>query len=219
MASLQRSTCRYKSRKADDPKLDKRLRTLAEERPRLGCRRIHALLRREGWEVNRNRVYRTHKAARLAVQRRNRKRLRASRPAPAGPVTRPNERGSMDLVHADGRRIRTFNVVDALTRERFALEVDASLPSARVVGVLDRLEWKHGLPESVDNGPEFLSSAMDTWATQHGVKLDFRRRTRTSNRSTATSATSASRRPESKSIRRESLDRLRGSGQSDAMPA
>jgi len=178
MGSLQRSTCRYKSRKEDDPKLAKRLRELAEERPRFGYRRLHALLRREGHAVNRKRVYRMYKAAGLAVRRRNRKKLRASRPAPAGPVTRPNERWSMDFVHdyiADGRRFRTFNVVDAFTRECFAIEVDTSLPSARVVGVLDKLLWKHGLPESlrVDNGPEFISSAMEAWATQHGVKLDF----------------------------------------------
>jgi putative transposase len=178
MASLQRSTCRYESQRKNDPKLDKRLRELAEERPRFGYRRLHALLRREGWAVNRKRVYRMYKAAGLAVRRRKRKKLRESRPAPAVPVTRPNERWSMDFVHdylADGRRFRTFNVVDAFTRECFAIEVDTSLPSARVIGVLDKLVWKHGLPESlrVDNGPEFISSAMDTWATQHGVKLDF----------------------------------------------
>lgn len=178
MASLQRSTCRYTSRKQDDPKLTKRLRELAEERPRFGYRRLHALLRREGHAVNRKRVYRMYRAAGLAVRRRTRKKLRASRPAPPGPVTRPNERWSMDFVHdylADGRRFRTFNVVDAFTRECFAIEVDTSLPSARVVGVLDKLVWQHDLPESlrVDNGPEFISTAMDAWAAQHGVKLDF----------------------------------------------
>ena len=178
MASLQRSTWRYKSRKKDDPKLAKRLHELAAERPRFGYRRLHALLRREGHAVNRKRVYRMYKAAGLVVRRRTRKKLRASRPVPPGPVTRPNARWSMDFVHdylADGRRFRTFNVVDAFTRECFAIEVDTSLPSARVVRVLDVLVWRHGLPESlrVDNGPEFISNAMDVWATQHGVKLDF----------------------------------------------
>jgi putative transposase len=84
----------------------------------------------------------------------------------------------MDFVHdylADGRRIRTFNVVDAFTRECLVIEVDTSLPSARVIGVLDKLLWMFGLPASlrVDNGPEFISGAMDAWATKHGVKLDF----------------------------------------------
>lgn len=178
LASLQRSTCRYKSRRQDDPKLVGRLRKIAEERPRFGYRRVHAMLRREGFEVNRKRVYRIYKAAGLAVRRRNRRRLRAARPAPPVAVTHPNERWSMDFVHdylADGRRIRTFNVVDAFTRECLVIEVDTSLPSARVIGVLDKLLWKFGLPESlrVDNGPEFISGAMDAWATKHGVKLDF----------------------------------------------
>ena len=84
----------------------------------------------------------------------------------------------MDFVHdylADGRRIRTFNVVDAFTRECLVIEVDTSLPSARVIGVLDTLLWLFGLPESlrVDNGPEFISGAMEAWAAKHGVKLDF----------------------------------------------
>ena len=178
LASLQRSTCRYASKRRDDPKLVRRLRQIAEERPRFGYRRVHALLRREGYAVNRKRVYRIYKTAGLAVKRRSRRKLREARPAPPAEVTRPNERWSMDFVHdylADGRRIRTFNVVDAFTRECLVIEVASSIPAARVVAVLDKLLWAFGLPESlrVDNGPEFISCAMDAWAAKHGVKLDF----------------------------------------------
>lgn len=178
LASLHRSTCRYVSRRTDDPKLVSRLRELASERPRFGYRRLHALLRREGHEVNRKRVYRLYRAAGLAVRRRSRRKLRASRPAPQAAATRANERWSMDFVHdylAGGRRLRTLNVVDAFTRECLAIEVDTSLPSARVVRVLDRLVWEYGLPASlrIDNGPEFISMKLDAWASRHGVKLDF----------------------------------------------
>jgi putative transposase len=178
LASLHRSTCRYVARRVDDPKLVARLRELAEARPRFGYRRLHALLRREGQRVNRKRVYRLYKAAGLAVRRRSRRKLRVSRPAPAIPLMRPNQRWSMDFVHdylADGRRLRTLNVVDAFTRECLAIEVDTSLPSARVVRVLDKLVWEYGLPESlrIDNGPEFISFTLDAWAVQHSVKLDF----------------------------------------------
>jgi putative transposase len=84
----------------------------------------------------------------------------------------------MDFVHdclTDGRRLRTLNVIDAFTCECLAIEVDISLPAARVVRVLDQLVWKYGLPESlrVDNGPEFISTALDRWAFHHGVRLDF----------------------------------------------
>jgi transposase InsO family protein len=84
----------------------------------------------------------------------------------------------MDFVHdylEDGRRIRTLNVVDAFSRECLAIEVATSLPSARVVRVLDTLVWQYGLPETlrVDNGPEFISMTLDGWAARHGVKVDF----------------------------------------------
>lgn len=180
LANLHRSTCQYRHRRIDDPELVARLRELASERPRFGYRRLHVLLRRDRrWRtLNRKLVYRLYKAEGLAVRRRSRKRLRITRPLPPTPVTRMNERWSMDFVHdslSDGRTFRTFNVVDAFTRECHAIEVDTSLPAARVARVLDTLVWKHGLPESlrVDNGPEFISTTLDAWANQHGVKLDF----------------------------------------------
>ncbi len=178
LASVWRSSCRYRHRRRDPAELVMRLRELASQRPRFGYRRLHVLLRREGQIVNRKRVYRLYKSAGLAVRRRTRRKLRASRPLPSVALTRPNERWSMDFVHdylTGGRRLRTFNVVDAFTRECLAIEVDTSLPSARIVRVLDALVWRHGLPESlrVDNGPEFISTAMDRWGFQHGVRLDF----------------------------------------------
>jgi len=178
LSNLRRSTCRYKHRRPDGAELLARLRQLASERPRFGYRRLHVLLQREGVSVNRKRVYRLYRAAGLTVRRRSRRKLRAARPLPIIALERPNQRWSMDFVHdylADGRRLRTFNVVDAFTRECLAIEVDFSLPSARVIRVLDKLVWQYGLPESlrVDNGPEFISVAMDRWAFQHGVRLDF----------------------------------------------
>lgn len=180
LAKLNRSTCQYESVRADDPVLVARLRELAGERPRFGYRRLHVLLRRDKrWKgINRKLVYRLYKAAGLAVRRRKKRKDRITRPPPPPAATRPNERWSMDFVHdslENGRTFRTFNVVDAYTRECHAIEVDTSLPARRVVAVLDRLVWEHGLPGSlrVDNGPEFISTTLDEWATKHGVKLDF----------------------------------------------
>lgn len=177
LASMQRSTCQYAHRRADDKALVERMHALACERPRYGYRRLHALLRREGHAVNRKLVYRLYKAAGLAVRRRKRK-LRLTRPLPLMPVWQPNERWSMDFVHdylEDGRRLRTLNVIDAYTRECHGIEADTSLPAQRVVRLLDKLVWQHGLPTAlrVDNGPEFISTTLEKWATAHGVKLDF----------------------------------------------
>jgi len=75
----------------------------------------------------------------------------------------------------NGRRFRVLTIVDDLTRECPALEVDHSLPGLRVTRVLDRLAETRGLPEviTVDNGPEFISKAMDAWAFQNKVRLRF----------------------------------------------
>lgn len=154
------------------------MRELAAQRPRFGYRRLHVLLAREGLVANRKRVYRLYRREGLAVRRRPRKKLRAVRPMPLPAPSCPDERWAMDFVHdclANGRKLRMLNVVDAYTRECHAIEVDTSLTGGRVVRVLDALIAKHGKPEgiTVDNGPEFISQALDRWAFANGVKLHF----------------------------------------------
>jgi putative transposase len=74
-----------------------------------------------------------------------------------------------------GRRFRALAIVDDYSRECPAIEVDSSIPGARVVDVLERLAETRGLPEviTVDNGPEFASKALDEWAYRRGIKLNF----------------------------------------------
>jgi putative transposase len=84
----------------------------------------------------------------------------------------------MDFVHdgtAGGRTFRTLNVVDRFTRECLVIEVNTSITGKHVVAVLALLAAMRGRPESirVDNGPEFISKALDAWAFEHGVKLHF----------------------------------------------
>jgi putative transposase len=84
----------------------------------------------------------------------------------------------MDFTHdtlASGRTFRTLNLIDRFTRECLAIEVDTSLPAARVVRVLDRVIGVTGTPESIriDNGPEFAGHVLDAWAAHQHVVLDF----------------------------------------------
>ena len=81
----------------------------------------------------------------------------------------------MQDVLIDGRRYRTLNILDLVTRECLALEVDTSLPGQRVTRVFDQLVSWHGAPKqiTVDNGPDFAGQALDAWAYAHGVTLDF----------------------------------------------
>lgn len=92
---------------------------------------------------------------------------------------KPNVRWSMDFVSdqlgSTGRRFRCLNIVDDFSRECLAIEVDTSLPGERVAKVLERLVFLRGKPIAivVDNGPEFTGKALDTWAFQNGIKLDY----------------------------------------------
>ena len=172
-----RSSMRYRSRRADPTPLLERLRAIAAEKPRAGYRTLWRWLRREGWRVNRKRIRRLYRLDGLLVRRRRRKRVAVPRQPMIVP-TRRNERWSMDFMRdtlATGRTFRTFNVVDDATRECLTIEVDHSLPGARVVRVLDAVIARRGQPHTIvcDNGPEFSGQALDAWAYQCGIAVHF----------------------------------------------
>jgi putative transposase len=153
------------------------LRELALERVRWGYRRLHVLLRREGLQVNHKRVYRLYREEGLTVRRRKRKRVAMARRPMFVPTCR-NEGWALGFVSdalSSGRRFRVLNVMDVLSREALACEVDTSLPASRVARVLDEIALERGYPASIrlDNGPELRSRALDQWAYEHGVVLDF----------------------------------------------
>ena len=151
---------------------------LAAERPRFGYPRIHILLRREGFEVNRKRTYRIYREERLQVRRKRRKRVAAAPREAIALPDEPHKRWSMDFVSdslMDGRSLRVLNVVDDFTRTCVVLEADLSMSGERVGRELDRAAARYGWPETivVDNGSEFTSKALDQWAWQRGICLHF----------------------------------------------
>jgi putative transposase len=140
--SSSNSSLRYRPRRPAAEDLRRRLRELAAERPRYGYQRLWALLRREGRQVNHKRGYRLYVEEGLKLRKRRRRSRAQVERAPLPPPTRADERYSMDFMRdtlADGRVFRTLNIVDDYTRECLAIEVDTSLPGARVVRVLERL--------------------------------------------------------------------------------
>ncbi len=162
----------------DELEVRERLRALAAERPRWGYRRLHILLRRELGTMNHKRVQRLYQLEGLAIRRRKRKRVASPPRGLQVAVWQPGEAWAMDFMQdvlADGRRFRTLNVLDTVTRECLAIEVDTSLPGQRVARLLDLLILWHGTPKRItlDNGPEFTGQALDAWAYQHQVILDF----------------------------------------------
>ena len=167
-----RSTERYEpTRAVDDAVLRAELRRISVDRPRWGYRRAHAVLREEGWEVNRKRVQRLWREEGLRVPQRTRKRRRLGEstvPASRLAAKRPDHVWALDYQHdqtADGRVIRLLNVVDEYTREALAMLVARSIDADTTVAVLERLVAERRAPEflRMDNGTELTAHALRDW--------------------------------------------------------
>lgn len=179
LVQLARSVQYYRSHRDPQVALRMRLRELGEARPRFGYRRLHVMLQREGWRINRKRVYRLYRLEELNLRQHKRRRKYVSvQRGVLPPPARCNDHWSMDFVAdqlMDGRRFRILTLVDQFNRGCPALEADFSLTGRRVASTLERLAQTRGIPQviTVDHGSEFISKALDVWCYEHGVKLDF----------------------------------------------
>jgi putative transposase len=179
LVGISRSVAaRAPKRARDHERLRARLRALAGERRRFGYRRLHELLRREGWPVNHKLVARLYREERLAIRRRGRQKRGAGTMAGHWCPIAANQRWSLDFTEdclASGRKFRTANLKDDCTRECPAIAVGFSLPGQRVVAMLEEVAKVRGYPDMlvVDNGPEFRGRELDRWAYDNGVKLFF----------------------------------------------
>jgi len=175
---LSRNTLLYEAKPDKDGELRKRLRELAEQRRRSGCRMFHAIAQREGLVINHKRTERIYKEEGLSLAIRRRKK-RASHARVAIPrAKKRNELWGLDFLHdslGNGGKIRILPIIDTFTKECHRIEVDRSLGGRRVIALLSEASLMQGLPENivVDNGPEFISNAMDEWAYNRKVKLHF----------------------------------------------
>ena len=176
--SLGRSVYRYRRRPSRDRELIKLLLELAHRRPEEGFPKLFKRLRRQGRRWNHKRVHRVYCSLKLNKRRKGKRRLPTRNPAPLQATQTMNECWSADFMSDalwDGRRFRTFNVVDDFNREALAITVDFSLTAERVVRELERIAAVRGYPLKLrtDNGPEFIALALAEWAAQHGVTLEF----------------------------------------------
>lgn len=173
---LSRTGNRYKTIRVDDPNIIARIKELAEHRRRFGYRRIFNLLKREGIKMNQKKFRRIYKDQKLSLKVRKRSKLKSLPRAPIAPPSGPNQRWSMDFMSdqlgPSGRRYRVLTIVDDFTRECVALYADYSIPGVTVTKILDGLK-RQPLTFNIDNGSEFTGRAMDTWAFERGIKLDF----------------------------------------------
>src|SRR5919202_1784877 len=152
---------------------------LSTENPRYGYRRVWALLRREGWAVDKKRVQRLWREAGLKVPAKKvhkRRRLGTYENS----CTRRRAQYidhvwsydfAMDATE-DGRRLKMMPIVDEYSRQCLALEAERSISAEGVVEILDLLFSERGEPAYIrsDNGPEFIAEALKQWLATSGVK-------------------------------------------------
>ena len=127
---------------------------------------------------NHKRVRRIYCELELNLRIKPKKRLVREKPEKLAVPEAPNQTWSMDFMSdqlEDGRSFRTLNILDDFNREGLGIEVDVSIPAKRVIRTLDRIiEWR-GKPEAirVDNGPENISGALQTWAFEKKIRLTY----------------------------------------------
>ncbi len=181
LVKLHRSVFYYRSVKDPQLELRVRMRELAHSRVRYGYRRIHVLLRREGFRLGKNQAYRLYceEALQLRSKLPKRRKMAVTRRERYVP-RRTNQAWSMDFVSdqlTNGQRFRALTIVDVFSREALAIQVGKQLRGENVVEVCNALVAQRGAPKRVftDNGSEFSGRIFDLWAYHHGVRIDFSR--------------------------------------------
>lgn len=174
---LARSVFFYKTKK-DDSVVIQKLQELAISRPREGQDKYYSCIRNEGLKWNYKRVRRVYKMLNLKIKRKPKKRLPARvRETLLQPIL-ANESWSMDFVSdslMSGRKFRVLNVIDDYNREALSIDPYFSIPAEQVINTLEQIIHDKGKPRQirVDNGPEFISSALSEWCKKSGIKLHF----------------------------------------------
>lgn len=163
----------------DETALRKRIKELAVKKKRYGCPRIHALLRREGWCVNKKKVHRIWKEEGLSLPRQRPKRKRHGRTVEiVNRAAHRNHVWSYDFIEDTteyGDKLRMLVVVDEYTRECHQIRVGRCVSAEKVVDTLNWLFLLKGVPEHIrsDNGPEFVAKAVCDWLDRAGCKTIF----------------------------------------------
>lgn len=168
MVGLPRSSLSYRPHPRHDGQLRERIRTLAREHPRWGCRRVHATLRRAGVQVNRKTVHRLWKSEALALPiRRKTRKIRTGQAVPLR-AEQPNQVWTYDFVFDQtltGQPLKILTLTDEFTRKSLALRCGTAFTSADVKAVLVEVMRERGIPKFIrsDNGPEFIAHDLKVW--------------------------------------------------------
>jgi len=175
IVNLSRSSFKYVSIK-NDVVLEERLRQHADKHPREGFWKVYFRLRNSGVVVNHKRVHRVYKKLGLPLRRKVKKRLPARRKETLAQPSTMHHTWSIDFMSdalSNGRKFRSFHVIDDYNREVLFIETDYSLPSSRILWVLNHLINKHKKPQRIrmDNGPEFIANLAREWSKMNEIEF------------------------------------------------
>jgi putative transposase len=173
---ISRTTCQYKNKLKDDTELQDALVALTTKHVAIGYWQCCYRLWNKGYSWNHKRIYRVYTAMKLNIRRRAKKRLPERVKQALMVPSAPNQVWSIDFMSdslVDGRKFRLLNIIDDFNRESLAVEVDTSLPSLRVIRVLERLIRQRGKPANIrcDNGPEFISHKLEEWCNDRSRQI------------------------------------------------
>lgn len=180
LMGISRTTFQYQAKRKDDAALQAALTDLTAKHVAIGFWQCCYRLWNRGHWWNHKRIYRVYTDMKLNIRRRAKRRLPERVKQPLTIPTAANQMWSIDFMSdrlVDGRKFRLFNVMDDFNRESLAIEVDTSLPSLRVIRVLEKLITERGCPANIrcDNGPEFISHKLEEWChhASRRISLQF----------------------------------------------
>lgn len=161
-----------------DKEVIDKLNEVVGKHSRWGFWKCYHWMRFRGSEFNHKKVWRVYKSLGLNLPRRTKKRIPKRKAQPLVVPEKANVMWSMDFMSDalyHGKRFRTLNILDEGVREALAIEVDSSLPTDRVIRVLEQLKENRPLPQQirVDNGPEFISAKLVVWCELNQIKLHY----------------------------------------------
>lgn len=160
------------------PEKDKYIKEKIQEvigTSRKGREKVIRLVQREHPEIGSYKIRRVYEKYGFSLSKKLKRRIKNN---PANPIEIPTERNkewAMDFMSdalADGRKLRTLNVIDHYSRECKGLKISLNFPARVLTQELDKIIEKYGKPEGIrtDNGPEFRSKLFQLWMFENGIK-------------------------------------------------
>jgi putative transposase len=178
--AISTSVYYYKPNPSDDEEIGDLLIDLANTFNRWGFWMMFHWLREQSHTWNHKKVYRIYTELGLNLRRKHKRRLPSRAKESLVQPLYPNLTWSMDFMHdtlANGKKFRSFNVIDDFNREALNITIDTGINSNRVIQELEKLIQWRGIPERirVDNGPEFIAQKLEQWCSHpdRNIKLKF----------------------------------------------